>query len=190
MALVEAQGKHCLGLDLRHPVTGAVCNLVGDARRAPIRPGTVRLLVAANLVRHVLPRHKLGEHVAHWRSLLKSGGMLFIFEDEPSQSSAGVRNFKDLQAFLAQLMPEARGPLLSQEKFRHLVGAPTVPEGWTFGFQRNEETINASEVMRFLSAGDGAAEGGVAKLIRAIGRDGLDPGQYWWAQVGPIQSEG
>ena len=189
MALVEAEGQACVGLDLRHPALGTTCDLVGDARRPPLRPGSVKLLVAANLVRHMVPRHRLGEFVAQWRSLLKPGGHLFIFEDEPSQAPPAERNFRDLQAFLAQMMPEARGPLLSLERFRQAIGAQTVPDGWAFGYQRNQETINATEVMRFLSAGEGAASGAVAKLVRAIGRDGLDPGQFWWAQAGPLESE-
>ncbi len=78
---------------------------------------------------------------------------------------------------------------MSLERFRQTVGAEAKREGWNFGFQRNEETLNATEVMRFLSAGAGAQVGAVAKLVRAIGRDGLDPGQFWWAQVGAAESE-
>ncbi|MDX2474203.1 MAG: methyltransferase domain-containing protein [Candidatus Krumholzibacteria bacterium] len=188
-ALVEAQGLHCLGLDLRHPVGGVVSDVVGDARRAPIRPGSLKILVAANLVRHIAPRQRLGEFVLAWRRLLKPDGQLFIFEDEPSQAPPAERNFRDLQAFLAQMMPESRGPLMSLERFRQTVGAEAKREGWNFGFQRNEETLNATEVMRFLSAGAGAQVGAVAKLVRAIGRDGLDPGQFWWAQVGAAEIE-
>ncbi len=188
-ALLAGYGRACLGLELRHPTAGVICDVVGDARTPPVRPGCVSVLVAANLVRHLAPRHHLAQWIAHWRELLKPGGALFIFEDEPSQATVATRNYRDLQAFLAQLMPETRGPLLSRRRFRELISEPDDPESWTFGQQRNQETISATEVMRFLSGGQGTPTGPVESLIRSIGRDGLDPGDFWWARVGPSQNE-
>lgn len=184
-SLVQKQGQQCLGLDIRSPSSGAVCDLVGDARRPPIKSGSISLLVAANLVRHLVPRHKLPQYINQWRGMLKPGGSLFIFEDEPSQATRPERNFRDLQAFLAQLMPEARGPLMPLKRFQALVEAEENPGQWQFGTQLNHETIDAGEVVRFLAAGDGVPSGAVAGLIKSIGRDGLAPGNYWWAQVGP-----
>ena len=188
-ALLADLGHTCLGLERRHPASGVQCDVVGDARRPPVRAGSVSVLVAANLVRHLTPRHHLAKWVAHWRGLLKPGGALFLFEDEPSQATIGTRNFRDLQAFLARLMPETRGPLLSLARFREMVVAPEEPAQWTFGRQRNQETISATEVVRFLSGGQGTPTGPVAGLIRSIGRDGLDPGEFWWARVGPRANE-
>jgi len=190
-ALLTAAGAKPLGLDLRHPGLGTVCDLVGDARRPPLRPGSLAVLVAANLVRHLVPRHRLGDIIAGWRRLLKPGGALFIFEDEPGRATPAERNFCDLQAFLAQLLPESRGPLLALSRFRKVVGDEADPTPWTFGFQQHkDEPLNATEVMRFLSAGEGTPTGAVAGLIRSIGRDGLTPGRYWWAQVGHGETAG
>jgi len=188
-ALLADLGHSCLGLERRLPAPGLQCDVVGDARRPPLRAGSLSVLVAANLVRHLTPRHHLAKWVAHWRGLLKPGGALFLFEDEPSQATIGARNFRDLQAFLAQLMPETRGPLLSLARFREMVVAPEETAHWTIGRQRNQETISATEVVRFLSGGQGTPTGPVAGLIRSIGRDGLDPGEFWWARVGPRENE-
>jgi SAM-dependent methyltransferase len=188
-ALVAGRGFPCLGLDLRPPAAGTVCDFVGDARRPPIRSGSVSVLVAANLVRHLVPRHRLPEHLASWRQLLKPGGVLFVFEDEPGQATVGERNFRDLQDFLAQLMPESRGPLLAQQRFRALVEAADDHAAWQFGSAANLETIDATAVVRFLAAGQGTPTGTLAALIRSIGRDGLQPGRYWWGMVGPTVVE-
>ncbi len=189
-ALLPPGSPVLLGLDLRQPALGTVCDLVGDARHPPLRPGSIDLLVAANLVRHLVPRHRLAEFIRHWRSLLKPAGALFIFEDEPSQATPAERNFGDLQAFLAQLMPESRGSLLALSRFRKMIAEDADVTPWTFGFQRNEETLEATEVMRFLGAGEGTPTGPVARLIRAIGRDGVAPGRYWWAQAGACEPDG
>jgi len=186
--LVAQKGQICVGMDIRQPVTGTVCDLVGDARRPPLKPGSLSVLVAANLIRHLVPRHKLGQYVKMWRGLLKPGGSLFIFEDEPSQATGPQRNFRDLQAFLAQLMPESRGPLMSLKRFQQLLEAEKL-DHWTFGSQINHETIDATTVVRFLGGGQGVPTGQVAGLIKSIGRDGLAPGNYWWAEVGPLESE-
>lgn len=182
--LIAAAGGQCLGLDLRHPATGTVCDLVGDARRPPVRPGSLKMLVAANLLRHLTPRHRLAEYVNSWRELLAPSGALFILEDEPSLATTAERNFRDLQEFLAQLMPESRGPLLPLARFRSDIAA-NAPGDWTFGTVRNRERIDATAVVRFLAGGQGTPTGPLATLIRSIGRDGLDPGCYWWACLRP-----
>ncbi len=187
--LLVAEGCVPLGLDLHHPAVGTACDLVGDARRPPVRPGSVALLVAANLVRHLVPRHRLSEFIACWRRLLRPGGSLFILEDAPGRATPAERNFRDLQAFLAQLMPETRGQLLPLARFLQMVQPESAPGQWTTGHQRNQETLDATEVMRLLSSGQGLPTGPVAGLIRSIGRDGLEPGRFWWACAGPGGSE-
>lgn len=183
-ALVAAAGVRCWGLDRRLPAGESPWDLVGDARRPPLKPGAVTILVAANLVRHLAPRRRLAEFVTRWRRLLKPGGALYICEDEPGRETAAQRNFEDLQAFLAQLMPETRGELLARDRFAQLVGANIAPTDWSFGRVRNRTALDSRTVLRFL-AGGGPRTGAVAGLMRRIGRDGLAPGSYWWARVGP-----
>lgn len=183
--LLEDRGVTCLGLDLRHPDGGVVSDLVGDARRAPIRPGSISLLIAANLARHLTPRHRLLEHIMSWRKLLQPDGILYLFEDEPSASLPAERNFRELQDFLARLMPESRGPLISLNRFKKMIAKSSDLAEWQFGCQTNEVTIDATSVVRFLAAGRGSPTGREAALLRAIGRDGVSPGRFWWARVGP-----
>ncbi|MFT7699829.1 MAG: hypothetical protein ACI8S7_001662, partial [Candidatus Krumholzibacteriia bacterium] len=189
IGLLKARGVHCWGMDLRHPAGGVVCDLVGDARHAPIKPSSMSLVVAANLVRHITPRHRLLEYLTAWRSLLKPGGLLYLFEDEPSASLPAERNFRDLQEFLSRLMPESRGPLMSLDRFKSLLSESPDAANWTFGCQANEVTIDATTVVRFLAAGQGSPTGKQATLLRAIGRDGVSPGRYWYARVGPVPPE-
>jgi hypothetical protein len=184
-ALVAAAGHRSWGLDWRPPAAGTACDLVGDARLAPVRPQALTILVAANLVRHLAPRRRLPEFIARWRHLLKPGGALYVFEDEPGRATAAQANYRDLQSFLAQLMPETRGTLLARERFAQLVGADSEPGAWTFGSAANRSPLDAQAVLKFLAGSAGPPTGPVAGLMRRIGRDGLDPGRYWWARVGP-----
>jgi len=173
------------GLDSRPRTAGTVCDLVGDARRPPVRPGSISLLIAANLVRHLVPRYRVSDCIALWRGLLAPTGRLFIFEDEPHRATAPGRNFYDLQGLLARLIPESRGGLLSCDRFRELAGVSCDCSEWTFGSSRNETQLDARAVMTFLAQGKGATEGEVARLVKAIGRQGIAPVRYWWAEVGP-----
>jgi len=179
----------CLRLERRHPATGVVCDLVGDARFPPVRVGSVAVVVAANLVRHLAPRHRLGDWIAMWRRLLRPGGALFVLEDDPDPAVAAERNFRDLQTFLARLLPESRGSLLSWDRFRQLVGAEVGANGWTFGHDQNRELIDAAAVVRLIDGGRGRLTGAEAALSRAISAEGITPGRYWWACVGPLTSE-
>ena len=158
-------------------------DVVGDARRVPVRSGSVAIVVAPNLVRHLAPRRELGQWVASWRALLKPGGRLYVFEDAPTGDAPAHRNFRDLQAFLARLLPESRGALLPRSRFRELVAEALPGAEWSWGEQANDSRIDAGEVMRMLGAGQGAADGPVAGMIRRIGRDGVAPGRYWWGSV-------
>jgi len=184
--LLQERGVKCIGIDLRHPAGGSVCDVVGDARQAPFKSGSISLLVAANLVRHLTPRYRLLERIADWRNLLSQDGALYLFEDEPSASLPAEKNFRDLQDFLARLMPESRGSLLSLDRFQRLLAETPDVGAWKFGCQSNDVTIDATAVVRFLAAGEGRHTGKEAALIRAIGRDGVSPGRFWWARVGPL----
>jgi SAM-dependent methyltransferase len=181
-ALLTACGVRPWRLDRLRGPSGAV-DVVGDARQAPFRSGGLAAVVAPNLVRHLAPRRDLGRWVARWRTLLKPGGRLYVFEDEPGNDTPARRNFRDLQDLLARLMPESRGPLLTARRFADLT-ADHVPAGdWTWGTETNAAGIDAGAVMRMLGAGAGADRGPVAGLIRRIGRDGIAPERYWWARL-------
>jgi SAM-dependent methyltransferase len=181
-ALLAARGLRPWRLD-RCGGPEAAPDIVADARRPPIRPDSLALVVASNLVRHLVPRRELGTWVVRWRRLLKPGGSLYVFEDEPGTDTPARRNFRDLQDFLARLMPETRGPLLAAERFAALTAERIPAADWTWGSEANETAIDAGAVMRMLGAGVGAGRGPVAGLVRRIGRDGVAPGRYWWARL-------
>lgn len=188
LSRLKDAGANCLGLERRHPAAGAVCDVVGDARRVPIRPGSLSAVVAPNLVRHLSPRPDLAVWIRRWRSLLKPGGQLFVFEDDPDPTVVAQRNFRDLQRFLARLMPESRGPLLSLSRFRSLAEAG--PEtGWAFGHQANREAVDPKAVLSLLEGGRGDLTGAEASLGNSIRRHGVSPGRYWWAQAGALPEE-
>ncbi len=173
----------CVRLERRRPQTGVVCDLVGDARFPPVRQRSLAVVVAANLVRHLRPRQRLGEWLESWRRLLRPDGALYILEDDPDPTVPAQRNFRDLQRFLARLLPESRGTLLGLNRFRESVASGEAAAGWTFGYQQNGVGVDPTEVLRLLSAGQGRVTGAEAALSEAISRDGIAPGRYWWARA-------
>lgn len=173
------------GLDRIGPYGGTVADIVGDALFPPVAPGTLDLLLAPNLCRHLASADPSLGFLARWLEILKPGGSLFIFEDEPDDTPAGVARYRDLQVFLSRLMPESRGPLLPLVEFKTRVSALEFPADWNFGLVRNLQTIDPAVVLEMLGQG-GEPEGESGRLMRAIGSDGLDPGCFWWAQASAV----
>ncbi len=176
------------GLDRVEPLRGTVADVVGDALCPPVAPGMLDLLLAANLVRHLASADPTLFCLTGWLEMLKPGGSLFIFEDEPGDTPAGVARYRDLQDFLCRLLPESRGPLLPLAEFQARVSVLEASAAWDFGMIRNCQTIDSSVVLDMLSRG-GDKEGESGHLMKAIDRDGLDPGHFWWARASVV-SEG
>ena len=175
-------GMTCWGLDRVHPQGGTVADVVGDAECPPLLSASLDLLVVPNLMRHMLPALADFSFLGRWLELLKPGGSLFIFEDEPGTASPAEVNYRDLQVFLARLLPESRGPLIPLAEFKVRSSSFPKSAAWEFGLVRNRQTIDAAPVLDMLGPGVDAG-GESALLARNIGRDGLDPGHYWWARA-------
>ena len=176
------------GLDRFGPDVGTVADVVGDALCPPVARRSLDFLLAANLLRHLVPADPALGFLAGWMELLKPGGSLFIFEDEPGETPAGVARYGELQDILCRLMPRSRGPLLPVADFKARVSNLETAAGWEFGLVRNRQTIESEAVLELLKQG-GEPTGQVGRLMRGIDRDGLDPGYYWWARASAV-SEG
>ena len=176
------------GLDRFGPEVGTVADVVGDALSPPVARGSLDFLLAANLLRHLVPADPALGFLVGWLELLKPGGSLFVFEDEPGDVPAGVARYGDLQDVLFRLMPQSRGPLLPLTDFKARVANFGAAAGWEFGLVRNRQTIDAEAVLELLRRG-GEPTGQVGRVMRGIDRDGLDPGYYWWARASAV-SEG
>ncbi|MEN8005620.1 MAG: methyltransferase domain-containing protein [Candidatus Krumholzibacteriota bacterium] len=180
--VLSGLGIACWGLDRIGPGGGTVAEVVGEAGSPPVASGSLDLLVVPNLLRHMLPAPADFSFLDRWLELLKPGGSLFIFEDEPGTDSPGKVNYRDLQVFLARLLPESRGALISLEEFQGRSSAFRTRDGWEFGLVRNRQAIATGPVLEML--GPGRQSGGEpARLARNIGQYGLDPGHYWWARA-------
>jgi hypothetical protein len=175
-------GISCWGLDRIGPDCGTVADVVGEAGAPPVRARSLDLVVIPNLLRHMLPVEAGVGFLGRWLELLKPGGSLYIFEDEPGDDSPGEANYRDLQVFLSRLLPESRGPLVPLEKFRTNSAAFLDRAAWEFGKVRNRQAIAAEPVLEML--GHQYEPGGeVGRLVKNIGAHGLDPGYYWWARA-------
>lgn len=167
-------GLRLWGLDLVPPVRGTTADFVGDAFAPPVSSCSLDLLVASNLVRHLLAVGGNLNFLDRWLALLKPGGSLFIFEDEPAAGSGPAGNYRDLQEFLRRLTPETRGPLLPLADFLALSGREFPAVAWDKGMVRNQYRLDSVAVLEFLGAGP---------LWQAIAEKGLEPGQYWWTRT-------
>ncbi len=173
------------GLDRLPKVAGVVADLQADALDPPILPGSLDCLLAGNLVRHLLTQNKSGSFLSRWLELLRPGGCLFLFEDEPGESIESEKNYFLLQAFLSQVMPATRGPLLSRKKFCDVVSGITPQQAWNTGFVENTEKPDSVAVISMLKGGANEipASGPVGRLVSDIENHGLSYGSYWWAQA-------
>ncbi len=180
--ILADRGIFSWGLDRIGPKGGTVADVVGDALGPPVAVGSLDLLLVPNLLRHLARAEPSLGFLVRWLELLKPGGSLFIFEDEPRDAPAGVSHYRDLQEFLSRLMPESRGPLLPLGDFKARVSALGAAACWDFGLVRNSQTIDAAAVLEFLGQ-EGEPTGEPGCLMKSIGRDGLDPGYFWWARA-------
>jgi hypothetical protein len=176
--LMQEQGATVVTLDRRRSAAA----LVGDALAPPLRARSFKMVVVANLLRHLWRRVDRERGPTVWRDLLARGGCLYILEDEPAKAPPAVRNYRDLQAFLARIHELQRGPLLACGVFataRRHWGWPGV---WHDGMVPNTWPADSAAVVALL-AGERVEAGSEAdRLRRAIERDGLNYGSYWWTR--------
>ncbi len=173
------------GLDRTGVEMGGTASVIADVRLLPVRPGSVDLLLAANLVRHLLPMNPDAGFLEHWLAVLRPGGVLYILEDMPDLSTPARRNYHGLQSFLARVCGPRRGPLLAEEAFQELV-QENLPEVEILGGRAINVLRPDHRAVRDMLRGRGQTPTGEAKrLLRAITRHGLDYGDYWWARLRP-----
>jgi SAM-dependent methyltransferase len=181
--LLRRRGLTCAGLDRMPHVAGSVADVRGDACRPPLRKGSVDLVIAANLVRHLLPAQPACGFLTTWLSLLKPGGAVFILEDEPTGNPPAAARYRDLQAFLARLWPAERGPLVSGKAFRRGLPPSLAARVDGFGTAANVWPQDAEAVVAMLRAGSPTPGGEAALLADAISADGLSCGRQWWCRL-------
>lgn len=189
-AEISPSGVNVVGVDRALPGSGVTADIVGDAVLPPLRPGSFDLVLAANLFRHLLPSRPGLDFLDRWRDLLTPGGWLFILEDEPVRRPRGAVRYRQLQEFLARVVPVGRGPLIGLGEFRDLLERNARSEGWTYGGDVNRYPLDPGPVVGLLKGGDLDPGGEAARLAAGIEKDGLDPGRYWWAAFqGPPMEE-
>jgi len=186
---VASAGVPVIGLDRGLPGSGVAADLVGDALRPPVLPGRCNLVLAANLVRHLLPAHPGLEFLPAWVEMLTPGGWLIILEDEPTLRPKGAVRYRQLQEFLARVVPSGRGPLIGLGAFRDILARHGQHDDWVFGGEVNRYPLDADPVVEMLRGADLDPKGQAARLADDISRDGLDPGRYWWAALKLPQPE-
>ncbi len=156
--------------------------VIGDALMPPVLSGSVDLLVAANLFRHLLTSDPQGLFLNVWQDLVKPGGSLVIFEDEPSSHPVAVRNYRDVQMFLAKLVGTSRGPLLSRSQFQLLKSVAVNADQWEVELEANHFPADEEVVLGFLAGSEGQVASEVYDLMERIKVNGLAYGDFWWAQ--------
>jgi hypothetical protein len=173
-------GAEPVTMDRGAAVMGIRAQVRGDALSPPFRR-RFDVVVAANLLRH-LWREVAAAGPTAWRDLVAPRGVLWILEDEPVAEPAPARHYRDLQAFLARLDPEGRGPLLARRRFEARARSWNWPGAWSGGEEANAWPVAGKDVAAWLAAGVTTAGGEVDRLAGAIRREGLSYGRFWWAR--------
>ncbi len=173
------------GLDRLPTAVGTRAHLQGDALHPPILSGSLDCILAGNLVRHLLIQSGGGSFLQIWLDLLCPGGSIFLFEDEPGKTSPAEKNFKELQTFLACLMPSSRGGLFCRSQFSTQVKNWTPGQKWTTGLVSNRCKPDVDAVCRMLAEGihQSSPVGPAEQLLARIEKHGLSYGSFWWAQT-------
>ncbi len=183
--LLDQSGIQVIELDCSSLATGTSIPLRGDALHPPFLSRSLDCLLAGNLWRHLLVQNPGGDFLTCWLDLLKPGGTLFIFEDEPDTDDRAARNYRDFQSFLAQLMPDCRGSLLSRDYFLEWAHGLIPAQNWHCGTLMNQNKPNSTAVCQMLTANwtTPIPGGSAGELLAAIERFGLSYGSYWWASA-------
>jgi hypothetical protein len=154
--------------------------ILADAAAPPLR--CVSMLVAGNLLHHLWRADARRGVVVSWIDCLAAGGRLYVFEDEPTAAPGPARNYRDLQALLARIVPWRRA-LLPGRDFERAVRAAAHPGVWTFGRMRNQfPAADRHDVLSLLADERGVTPDRVAALARRVAAEGIDYGEYWWAR--------
>ncbi len=180
-AVLRDVGADVLSVD-RYIATDGVSGpkVVADATRPPFR--RVRILVVANLLRHLWDRDAVDRLVADWINCLVPGGCLYIFEDEPATTSGPADNYRRVQDLLARIVPWRRG-LLSRACFQTQLKRSTLAPGWTSGLQTNQfPSPDPSVVISLLRTDEGTQVPDVRGLVDKVTDEGIDYGDYWWTR--------
>lgn len=181
-AHVRAAGVWCAGLDSAPRGLAAAVDVRGDARRPPLRARSLDLVLAANLVRHLVPGDPELCFLDAWLDLLRPGGSVFVLEDEPSPGAAAA-NHRDLQAFLARVAPTGRGPLLARDAFLGTLPARLRERVAAGGTTANRWPLDAAAALAMLESGRPRPGGEADRLASAIRRHGLRCGRMWWLRL-------
>jgi SAM-dependent methyltransferase len=179
--LLAEVGVSVLGLDRIPPWAGSEGDVVGDAQYPPFLPGRADLVLAGNLLRHLLVLDPGAGFLVSWRELLRPGGWLILLEDEPGDDSPGRKNYADLQVFLETLTQGRRGRLLPLAEFQKIAARVPARGSWSWGLKTNQWPADAQVAARMLRGTGRSPDGEAGRLIKSIGTHGLDYGDYWWA---------
>ncbi len=151
-----------------------------DAVSPPFRD--VDLLIVANLLRHLWDEQGGSQPIDAWIECLARGGRLYIFEDEPATAPGPAHNYRDLQAFLAQVVPW-RQRLLARREFERAVQNGSRLGSWTFGLMKNQfSPPGRHNVLSLLVDECGIIAKNAAELVRKVDAAGLDYGYFWWSR--------
>ena len=181
--LAARPGLQLYGLDRMPPEAGVRADLRADALRLPVRAGSVDLILAGNLVPHLLAQDQRAGFVRHWLAALKPAGSIIILEDEPRGDFPARANYRDLQAFLVRLDPRYRGPLVAAAEFLDIVGPFLQGADLAWGTETNAQVADTSAVLAMLKGPDAGSKGPQVELRRSIIKHGLDYGKYWWMML-------
>jgi len=178
-------GLQVWGVDRLPAAAGVTANLRGDALNPPFLAESLDCILAGNLVRHLLVQDKPGSFLKVWLKLLRPGGSIFLFEDEPNRADPAEENFVDLQGFLAQLMPATRGPLFSRHQFLAKTGVWTPGFNWVTGIEKNNSQPDIAAVCQMIGVGISGKnpKGTAGQLLSRIEENGLSYGTFWWAHT-------
>jgi len=179
--VLASHGIQPLGMDRSDPRWLPGAHISGDALQPPFLPGQADMIIAGNLVRHLLGQDKHGHFLNGWLDLLKPGGVLVLLEDQPDPDSPAGRNLLAVHDFLVRLTEGRRGPLLSLNSFQALVKKSQLAQGWQTGLKKNHFPVDQEAVLEMLRGKGGKPSGEAARLMDSIGKHGLGYGQYWGA---------
>lgn len=165
-----------VGIRLLTSDLGAPCDVRADAVNLPFQSGSFGLVVAGNLVRHVVQVRwpKLLEEAAR---VLVPGGRMLLLEDHPEARTPAESNYREALGLLARV-DASRGAAIDLEDVLEARPNSLSELVWSASLENEERPRDPLAPADWVEAQAGLLDGAVAAHRQEVLTHGMEYGRF------------